>query len=134
MLGLRVLKDWSGFEAKLPDPEYAIQKWSSQQPSFRLDRHEMQLWQLADSSTTLTQLAIKMNLSIEVVRRCAFRLISFRLIQEIPTEPIPEISEDIAVPILEPEYKNPPVSTSFLGSLKNFLHKGSGKASKSLVK
>ncbi len=134
MLGLRVLKDWSGFETKLPDPEYAIQKWSSQQPSFRLDRHETQLWQLADSSKTLNQLAVKMNQPIEVVRRCAFRLISFKLIQEIPTKPIPELSKDIAEPILEPEYKNPPVSTSFLGNLKNFLNKGSGKAAKSLVK
>lgn len=134
MLGLRVLKDWSGLRSKLPDSDYAIQRWSSQQPSFRLDRHELQLWKLADGETSLAKLAEKMDMQLDVVRQVSFRLSSFRLIQEIPNEPIAPISEDLAVPVLEPGFKNPPVSSSFLGNLKNFLKKGSSKSTKSLTK
>lgn len=135
MLGLRVLKDWSGLSAKLSDPNYAIQRWSAQQPSFRLDRHELHLWNLADGETPLTQLAVRMGVSIEAVRQISFRLSSFRLVQEIPTELLQApISEELAVPVLAPGYKNPAVSTSFLGNLKSFLKKGSAKSSKSLTK
>jgi hypothetical protein len=37
-------------------------------------------------------------------------------------------------PVLEIGTKNPPVSSSFLGNLKNFLKKGSTKSAKSLTK
>jgi Domain of unknown function (DUF4388) len=134
MLGLRALKDWSGLSPKLANPDYAIQKWSAQQPSFRLDRQELQLWKLADGETTLTQLAVKMDLPIESVQQTSFRLSSFRLVQEIPTEPTPSVSAELAVPVLEPGFKNPPVSTSFLGNLKNFLKKGSKKSANLLTK
>ena len=135
MLGLRVLKDWSGLSAKLSDPNYAIQRWAAQQPSFRLDRHELHLWNLADGETPLTQLAVRMGVSIEAVRQISFRLSSFRLVQEIPTELLQApISAELAVPVLAPGYKNPAVSTSFLGNLKSFLKKGSAKSSKSLTK
>jgi Domain of unknown function (DUF4388) len=133
ILGLRVLKDWSGLNSKLPDPNFAIQRWSAQQPAFRLDRQELQLWKLADSETPLTKLAPIMGLPIDVVRQISFRLSSFKLIQEIPCEPLQPTSSDLSVPVLEPGYKNAPVSTSFLGNLKNFLKKGSKKSSKSLT-
>jgi Domain of unknown function (DUF4388) len=138
ILGLRVLKDWSGLSAKLPDPDYAVQRWSAQQPSFRLDRHELQLWKLADGETTLAKIAEKMDLSIDVIRQISFRLSSFRLIQEIPNDPIAPISEElsgvVSPPVLEIGTKNPSLSSSFLGNLKNFLKKGSTKSAKSLTK
>jgi hypothetical protein len=134
MLGLRVLKDWSGLSGKLPEADYAVQRWSAQQPNFRLDRHELQLWKLADGETTLAQIGEKMDISIDVIRQVSFRLSSFRLIQEIPTEPIAPISEDLAVPVSGAGFKNSPVSGSFLGNLKNFLKKGSNKPIKSLTK
>jgi hypothetical protein len=131
LLGLRVLKDWSGLSAKLPDPDYAIQRQSSQQPRVRLDRKELQLWKLADGTTTLTKLAVKMKLSIEAIQQISFRLSSFKLIQEIPTESLQLISAELSVPVRNPSYKNAPVSTSFLGNLKNFLTKGSFKSKSS---
>ena len=131
MLGLRVLKDWSGLTAKLPNPDYAIQKQSVQQPEFRLIRQELQLWKLADGETPLSQLALQMDLPIESVQQISFCLSSFRLIREIPTEPMQSVSAEIAVPVLEPGFKNSPVSTSFLGNLKNFLKKGNKKSSTS---
>ncbi len=131
MLGLRVLKDWSGLTTKLPNPDYAIQKHSAQQPEFRLVRQELQLWKLADGETPLSQLALQMDLPIESVQQISFCLSSFRLIREIPTEPMQSVSAEIAVPVLEPGFKNSPISTSFLGNLKNFLKKGTKKSSTS---
>jgi Domain of unknown function (DUF4388) len=134
MLGLRVLKDWSGLSSKLPEPDYVIQKWSAQQPSFRLDRHELQLWKLADGQTTLATIAEQMGMSVDVIRQVSFRLSSFRLIQEIPNDSIPPISEELAVSVSGSGFKNSSVSSSFLGNLKNFLKKGNNKSVKSLIK
>ncbi len=134
LMGLRFLKDWSGLSSKLPPADYTIQKWSRQQPNFRLDRHEMQLWNLADGTKTLTKLAAEMGISIDVICKISFRLSTFRLVQEIPTEPLQEISEELAVPVLAPGYQNPQISPSFMGNLKKFLKKGSEKSSRQLTK
>jgi Domain of unknown function (DUF4388) len=136
MLGLRMLKNWSSLSAKLPDPDYALQRLSSQLPSFRLDRHESELLKLADGETRLTNLAEKMGISIEAVKQIGFRLSAFGLVQEIPTEPLqPAIDPDVAVPVLiNNGQPNAAVSKSFLGNLRSFLKKGSEKSQKTLIK
>jgi Domain of unknown function (DUF4388) len=127
LMGLRLLKDWSGLSAKLPDPNYAIQRCSAQ-PEFELNRHELQLWKLADGKTPLTQLAVKMSLSIDIVRQISFRLSTFRSLQEIPTSSVRSIDPKLSIPILEPKNQPAPMSTSFLGNLKNFLKIGREKS------
>jgi hypothetical protein len=125
LLGLRMLKDWANLSEKLPDTQYAIQRLSVEEPSFRLDRHELQLWKLADGETSLDRLTIPMSMSIEALRKTAYRLIIFGLVQEIPVEVLqPPIDRDMAVPELVPirEVKNT-VSISFLGNLMGFLKK-----------
>jgi Domain of unknown function (DUF4388) len=136
LLGLRMLKDWSGLSAKLPDPDYALQRLSSKPPIFRLDRHESELLKLADGETRLNNLAEKMGISIEVATHISFRLSSFGLIQEIPTEPLqPALDPELAVPVLINDGQAvPAVSKSFLGNLRSFLKKGSEKSQKTLVK
>ena len=135
ILGLRMLKDWSSLNAKLPDPDYAIQRLSIQPPSFRLDRNESELLKLADGETCLTNLAEKMSLSIEVVKQISFRLSSFGLVQEVPIEPLQSaLDPELAVPVLINDGQaNPSVSKSFLGNLRSFLKKGSDKSQKTLV-
>jgi Domain of unknown function (DUF4388) len=127
LMGLRLLKDWSGLSAKLPDPNCAIQRCSAQ-PEFELNRHELQLWKLADGKTPLTQLAVKMSLSIDIVRQISFRLSTFRSLQEIPTIPVRSIDPNLTLSILEPKTQPAPMSTSFLGNLKNFLKIGREKS------
>jgi Domain of unknown function (DUF4388) len=136
LLGLRMLKDWSGLRDKLPDPDYALQRLSSKPPIFRLDRYETELLKLADGETRLNELAEKMGLSIEVTTQISFRLSSFGLIQEIPTEPLqPALDPELAVPVLINDGQAvPAVSKSFLGNLRSFLKKGSEKSQKTLVK
>jgi Domain of unknown function (DUF4388) len=123
LLGLRMLKDWSTLSKKLPDPQYSLQRLSLQEPSFRLDRHELQLWKLADCEVSLEMLTVPTNMSIEALQKTAYRLIIFGLVQEIPVEVVqPPVDRDMVVPELVPirEVKNT-VSTSFLGNLMGFL-------------
>jgi hypothetical protein len=123
LLGLRVLRDWTSLSNKLPDPQYAVQRLALEEPLFKLDRNELQLWKLADAETPLYKLAIAMNLSVEALQKVAYRLIIFGLIQEIPVEVLqPPIDRDMVLPELVPirEVKNT-VSTSFLGNLMGFL-------------
>jgi Domain of unknown function (DUF4388) len=128
LLGLRFLKDWSGLSAKLPDPNDAIAKCAEQQPSVRLDRHELQLWKLADGKTPLTQLAVKMDVSIEVARQISFRLSSFRSIQVVHLQPLQPLKLDLDIPVLPAESTVSPLSTNFLGNLKKFLKIGREKS------
>lgn len=116
MLGLRSLKDWISLSDKLPDPNYALQRWSSQQPNFELDRHELQLWKLADGKTPLTKLATKMELSIDVVCQISYRLIMSKLVQSVPTNSDRSIDN------------RKPIGTAFLSNLKSFLTKGRARA------
>jgi hypothetical protein len=127
LLGLRMLKDWANLSDKLPDPLYALQRLSLEEPSFRLDRHELQLWKLADGETSLKQLTMPTNMSIEALQKTAYRLIIFGLVQEIPVEVVqPPIDRDMAVPELVPiRQLNNRVSTSFLGNLMGFLKRKS---------
>jgi hypothetical protein len=128
LLGLRVLRNWDNLSKRLPDPQYAVQRLSLEEPLFKLDRNEMKLWKLADAETPLYKLAIAMNLSVEALQKVAYRLIIFGLVQEIPVEVLqPPIDRDMEIPELVPihEVKNT-VSTSFLGNLMSFL-KGRGE-------
>ncbi len=123
LLGLRVLPDWTSLSEKLPSPQYALQRLSLEEPTFRLDRHELQLWKLADGETSLDKLTTPMSMSIEALQKTAYRLIIFGLVQEIPVEVVqPPIDPNMVVPELVPirEVKNT-VSTSFLGNLMGFL-------------
>jgi hypothetical protein len=122
-LGLRMLRDWSSLSHKLPDPQYALQRLSSELPNFRLDRHEEQLWKLSNGETSIDRFTEKMGLTIDSIQKIAFRLIAFGLVQEIPIEVLqPEIDRDMPLPELLPiRPKATAVSTSFLGNLMGFL-------------
>jgi hypothetical protein len=123
MLSLRLLKDWSGLSSKLPDPHYAIQRCNSQQPNFELNCHELELWKLADGKTPLIKLAVKMALSIEVIRQISFRLSVFGTIREISPQSLQPSDSALTLPPIDLDSKQRPVSTTFLGNLKKFLKK-----------
>ena len=134
MLGLRFLKDWCGLNHKLADPDCSVRQTGSQ-PNIRLDRNEINLLKLAGDKVSLTQISVKLGLSIDIVRQISFRLSTFGIIKEIRVESIQEsIPADQAVPISAPGFKNSPISNSFLGNLKKFLKKGTEKSPKSLTR
>ncbi len=126
LLGLRMLKDWNGLSAKLPNPEHVLQRLSPEQPSFRLDTHELNLWKLADGKTPIKQLASQMKLPIESIRHISFRLIAFDVIHDLPAEVLqPALDPHMVMPELLPLRSAPVVSGSFLGNLMGFLKKKS---------
>ena len=56
LLGLRMLRDWSGLIAKLPAPESALQKCAGSLPNLRLDSQESKVWNLALGELSIAQL------------------------------------------------------------------------------
>ncbi|MEM1242487.1 MAG: DUF4388 domain-containing protein [Cyanobacteria bacterium P01_H01_bin.26] len=82
--GLRILKDWDTLRDRLPHPQSSLGRLIRGQPNVRINQEEWSVWRLIDTKTTLSQIATRLNLSIEEVQRTAFRLIFVGLAQEIP--------------------------------------------------
>lgn len=126
LLGLRMLRDWSGLSAKLPAPEDALQRFSTQLGALRLDSQELKVWQLALGEMPISKIAENLGLSVEKVQQIGFRLSSIGLVQEVSTEPLqPEIDQiNLPTPVCVGG-GNPgaPVSASFLSNLMGFLKK-----------
>lgn len=81
LMGLRTLQDWSALAEKLPCPTVGLSTISDQ-PQVRLESSELQVWELANGSTSLQQIAKKLGYSVEKVQQIAFRLIVANLVEE----------------------------------------------------
>ena len=127
LLGLRMLKDWSGLTAKLPAPECALQRLSSKLPDLRLDTQESNVWKLALGELSIAKVAENLGLAIDRVQQIGFRLSSIGLVQEVSVEPPqPSIDKLMAAPTpvcVGGGNATVPVSASFLSNLMGFLKK-----------
>lgn len=127
LTALRSLKDWSALAEKLPLPDSALISITSGKPNLKLDAKEWQIWEFVNGNLPLTSIASQVRLSLEEVRRIAFRLIVVNLAEEIPVPLLPleppetlHFSATKAEEVMgEPEKSN--VSHSFLQSLMGFL-------------
>jgi hypothetical protein len=124
---MRMLKDWSGLEAKLPALDSALQRLSSELGGIRLDTQELKVWNLALGELSVTKIAEQLGLESQKVRQIGFRLSSIGLVQEVSAEPIqPPIDKTMEVPTPvcvgggNPQVQ---VSASFLSNLMGFLKK-----------
>jgi hypothetical protein len=127
LLGMRMLKDWSSLTAKLPAPESALQRLSSEPVGLRLDTQESKVWKLALGEISIAKIAEQLGLEITKVQQIGFRLSVIGLVQEISVEPSqPPINPmmDLPKPIcVGGGNTNAPVSASFLSNLMGFLKK-----------
>jgi hypothetical protein len=127
LLGLRMLKNWDGLTSKLPTPESALQRFSTELNGLRLDSQELKVWQLALGEISIAKIAEKLELGIVRVQQIGFRLSSIGLVQEVSVEPPqPPIDQmrDAPKPIcVGGGNANTPVSASFLSNLMGFLKK-----------
>jgi hypothetical protein len=127
LLGLRMLRDWSGFAAKLPVPEFGLQRFSAAVPTIRLDAQESKVWNLALGELSISQIAGQLNLSVEKVQQISFRLIAIGLVHDVSLEPYqPPVNKMMELPklvVTNREHTITPVSTSFLSRLVGFLKK-----------
>jgi Domain of unknown function (DUF4388) len=124
LLGLRMLKDWSGLTAKLPTPEFGLQRLSTS-PGLRLDTQEANVWNLALGEISISKIAEKLGLEISKVQQIGFRLSAIGLVHEVSIDPPqPLIGLKEAPPVcVGGGNANVPVSASFLSNLMGFLKK-----------
>ncbi|PSB54998.1 DUF4388 domain-containing protein [Chamaesiphon polymorphus] len=127
LLGMRMLKDWRGLSAKLPDPESALQRLSSEPNGLRLDSQEFKVWNLCLGELSISKIAQKLGLDSTTVQQIGFRLSSIGLVQEVCAEPIqPDRNQDVETPTpvcVGGGNATVPVSASFLSNLMGFLKK-----------
>jgi hypothetical protein len=125
LLGLRMLRDWSGFTAKLPAAASGLQRFSAAVPSFRLDQQESKVWNLALGKLSIDRIAVQLDLKLEKIQQIGFRLIAIGLVHEVSIDPPqPPIDKMMELPkLVTANHSNSiaPVSTSFLSRLVGFL-------------
>lgn len=97
LLGLRVLRDWTLLADKLPSPSYGLNRVNADKPRLQLDTQERQVWELADSKTTIETIAGQLQLPVETVQQIAFRMKTAGLVEVVgniaaPTKAVNETS------------------------------------------
>ncbi len=127
LLGLRMLKDWSSLTAKLPDPQSALQRFSTELSGLRLDTQEMKVWKLSLCEMSIAKIAAQLGLEIAKVQQIGFRLSVIGVVQEISADPLqPPIDKMMEVPkpiCVGGGNPHAPLSVSFLSNLMGFLKK-----------
>jgi hypothetical protein len=125
--GLRVLRNWEFLQAKLPEPEYGIQRVRAALPAYPLEPEETALWNIADGQRTIIQIARKNNWSLLQTQQLAFRLVAVGLLKEVTLDcSLPAIADSTRVlPANHPQPAAPKstVSQKFLSNLVGFLKK-----------
>ena len=120
LLSLRVFKNWTSLDKKLPKPCYRLQQQrvDSKQQHIRLDIQESNVFHLATGQLSITQIAEELSLTVQLIQRISFRLIIAGFVREItgdiniPAEKIQQIT---------PTNKSPKNSSGFLNNLMGFL-------------
>lgn len=79
---LRVLRDWSALEDKLPEATSTLTSVIEGKPHLRLNRLEWQVWEFTNGTMSLQEIAEQLRLSLDVIRQVAFRLIVVGLAEE----------------------------------------------------
>lgn len=129
LMALRALRDWTALAEKLPDPTSGLSSAITGQPQLHLDYLEWQVWEFADGTVSLWEIAIQLGLPIEKVQQIAFRLIVVNLAQEVfmiaatPTSAMAastRVADNLPEPIMQPRRKTN-VTQSLLHNLVYFL-------------
>ena len=82
MYALRLMENSEKFVGQLPMPNQTLSKIIPQ-PHLKLTKIERQLWDMADSKTSLSNIAKITELPVSVIQTTAFRLIAVGLIESI---------------------------------------------------
>ncbi len=92
--GLRMLRDWSALQTKLPDLASGLTKKIASIPQVRLEYSESQVLEHATGKISLRDIARKIELPGEKVAQIAFRLIVTNLVEESLIVTAPQIKEE----------------------------------------
>jgi Domain of unknown function (DUF4388) len=122
LLGLRVMKDWSGLAHQLPSPQSALSKSVFTKPMIPLDSVERKVWDMAHETLPLEAISAQLNLSIAQTQQIAFRLIAVGLVEVAAIEStLPPIQGVNRPPAVAEVVADPPITQSFLKGLVSFL-------------
>lgn len=121
LAALRVLKDWSALDSKLPEPTSAVMSIIQGKPQQKLHQTEWHLWEFANGTLSLETIAQQLQLPLAKVQQIAFRLVTAGLVEEVPliaavaaAKPEPMATETATIEATT-------VSHSFLHHLVGFL-------------
>lgn len=124
MAGLRALRDWTALKDKLPDPSFGLLNTRKAKPKFRFNQLEWQIWEFAQGSTSLRQIAKQLDLPLDKIQQAAFRLIVTGFLEEVPSlsPPVADVPDSINADFLSATPpQEAPVSHAFLQNLVEFL-------------
>jgi hypothetical protein len=77
------LRDWSVLAEQLPELSLILSNKNMTQPQLQLDSLEWQVWQLANGTISLREIANQLGLAVEKVQQIAFRLLMSDLAEEV---------------------------------------------------
>ncbi|NMG19114.1 DUF4388 domain-containing protein [Brasilonema bromeliae] len=77
------LRDWSLLAEQLPELSLILSNKNMTQPQFQLDSLEWQVWQLANGTISLREIANQLGLAVEKVQQIAFQLLMSDLAEEV---------------------------------------------------
>jgi hypothetical protein len=123
LAGLRALQNWDALREKLPDEASGIINITQGKPKFRLNQLEWQLWEFAQGSISIRNIATQLNLPTLKIQQASFRLIVAGFLEEMPlvemsVPAIPDAASDELESTLS---EQDAVSQSFLQNLSGFL-------------
>ncbi|NJR68653.1 MAG: DUF4388 domain-containing protein [Synechococcales cyanobacterium CRU_2_2] len=81
---LRVLKNWTALDEKMPEISSSLESLIEGQPHLRLNRTEWQTWEFTNGTMSIKNIAEQLRLPTEEIRQIAFRLIVVGLAEEVP--------------------------------------------------
>lgn len=82
LTSLRMLRDWSALEKKLPEATSGLVKKIAGKPQLRLEYSESQVFEHANGKLSLRDIARTIDLPLEKIIQIAFRLITTNLLEE----------------------------------------------------
>ncbi len=123
LAGLRALQNWDALQTKLPDVTSGVTAAIEGKPKCRLNQLEWQLWEFAQGSISIRDIAEQLSLPITKIQQTAFRLIVTGFLEESPCiedtfSHVPSTTTDF-LETVPPEQVA--VSQSFLKNLTGFL-------------
>lgn len=126
LASLRVLRDWTVFQDKLPEASSGMVSIVPGKPQLRLNQLEWQTWEFAGGNVAIREIAKHLKLPIEKIQQVVFRLMLVGVAEEVPMlVEAPTQQSDYKMPaMLGLEARANPssmVSQSFLNSLVGVL-------------
>ena len=123
LAGLRVLRDWSMLQDKLPEVASGLVSVANGKPQLRLNQLEWQVWEFANGNAPIQEIAKQLQLPIGKIQQVAFRLMIVGLVEEVPllieTPEMASLGFDERVNTVSSSF-----SLSFLQNLVGFLKGG----------